>query len=170
METPPQRTLSRQPVRFLSAQDSCQSDSGGGLLVDDAMQRVLVGIVGREVGRGGCGGDGVFGVYTRVSMVRAWVEAKIGALPGRLSEVGALWSARMSIRLPCNTLNPPVPLPDVPGKLPFRSIEQCKVCAVALPPPAAVACALSIALTDGGHWSADGGRRCARCPAGASAL
>jgi hypothetical protein len=113
-------------------QDSCQSDSGGGLVVDDKMQRVLIGIVGREVGRAGCGGEGTFGVYTRVSMVRAWVESKIGALPGRLSEVGVTWAVRLSVRLPCNTLNSPVPLPDVPGELPFRSLAQCQVG----PPPA----------------------------------
>ncbi len=144
-------------------QDSCQSDSGGGLVVDDKMQRVLIGIVGREVGRAGCGGEGTFGVYTRVSMVRAWVESKIGALPGRLSEVGVTWAVRLSVRLPCNTLNSPVPLPDVPGELPFRSLVQCQVA----PPPARPALPRACRSTDGRLWRRR--RRCARRRVSASA-
>ena len=56
-------------------QDSCQGDSGKGLLSFPShprTQAVQLGIVSAGIG---CGREGIPGIYTRVSHYRQWIDA-----------------------------------------------------------------------------------------------
>lgn len=57
-----------------SGGDTCQGDSGGPLL--DRNSRVLLGIVS---GGRGCAREYKFGIYSRVTAVRPWIDEMIGA-------------------------------------------------------------------------------------------
>lgn len=54
------------------AKDSCQGDSGGPIVVANSGPDSQVGIVSFGTG---CGRDGLYGVYTRVSKFKAWIES-----------------------------------------------------------------------------------------------
>jgi trypsin len=58
--------------------DTCQGDSGGPLIVDVEETPRLAGIVSNGVG---CG-DGYYGVYTKASMLRGWIESIPGIVDG----------------------------------------------------------------------------------------
>ena len=54
--------------------DACQGDSGGPLTYESNGQHVLIG----DVSYGdGCGKEGKYGVYGRVSFYRTWIEGKM---------------------------------------------------------------------------------------------
>merc|ERR1712087_823297 len=56
--------------------DACQGDSGGPLTYESNGQHVLIG----DVSYGdGCGKEGKYGVYGRISFYRTWIEGKISS-------------------------------------------------------------------------------------------
>jgi len=56
--------------------DACQGDSGGPLTYESNGQHVLIG----DVSYGdGCGKQGKFGVYGRISFYRTWIEGKMSS-------------------------------------------------------------------------------------------
>ncbi|KAE8998502.1 hypothetical protein PR001_g19310 [Phytophthora rubi] len=58
--------------------DSCEGDSGGPLIVESAEgDDVLIGIVGWAKDDT-CGREGYYGIYSRVSSARAWIETITG--------------------------------------------------------------------------------------------
>lgn len=106
--------------------DACQNDSGSALFVFEDGQYIAIGIVAREVGKGeGCGGKDTYGIYTRVSTVLPWIEARTGQLRRRIRPVAPgqalVWDFAANSDVPCA----PTPFSDVAGA-DFQSIEKCK--------------------------------------------
>jgi len=57
-----------------AGKDSCQGDSGGPLTYESSDQHILIGDVSFGAG---CAGEGLFGVYGRISFYRTWIEGKM---------------------------------------------------------------------------------------------
>ncbi|KAG7385675.1 hypothetical protein PHYBOEH_008970 [Phytophthora boehmeriae] len=63
----------------VEGKDSCNGDSGGPLIIEGgkSTEDVLVGVVSWGEGGDTCARDGYFGMYSRVSSARAWIDSII---------------------------------------------------------------------------------------------